>query len=399
MNKWTGLMTLVLGIALVAPVSAQRTWDGGAGTDEWTDANNWNPDGVPSAESANIAGVQVDLSGAAASITSLGIGGRTDPATAGTLNVQSGGSLSIGGYADNGGIINVTGGALTFASGGATIRPAHRAGSHERWTISSGTMTFDNSRIQSGSGEWDVTVSGTGGIVLTAAQTRGLGIVGLTAATSGDGVNTLSLSDSGTITSTNNDLGIGENPGDTPPSGGTGLLTMTGGSINLSGAGADLKIGRVGVSTGTANISAGAVTVGGNLTLGNSGSSLHISGTSSSVSIGGSYLVSGDADPTAVVTQFTAVAGGVTAIQAGSINLIANGSQSRLVVDLSSYDLANGDVVELFDYSGGIVTGTFGSVSVTGVTSYTLDYAYAGGTKIALTNLRGPANGMLFWQK
>ena len=33
----------------LATVLADRTWDRGAGTNFWTDAANWNPDGVPTA--------------------------------------------------------------------------------------------------------------------------------------------------------------------------------------------------------------------------------------------------------------------------------------------------------------------------------------------------------------
>ena len=30
----------------------QKTWDGGASTTNWGDANNWNPNGVPTATDA-----------------------------------------------------------------------------------------------------------------------------------------------------------------------------------------------------------------------------------------------------------------------------------------------------------------------------------------------------------
>ena len=39
---------LAFGLALEAS-AAIKTWDGGAGTLSWNDANNWSPDGVPGA--------------------------------------------------------------------------------------------------------------------------------------------------------------------------------------------------------------------------------------------------------------------------------------------------------------------------------------------------------------
>jgi hypothetical protein len=47
-------LALVVGVVGFAPVGvtraapmATKTWDGGAGTNRWSDATNWNPDGVP----------------------------------------------------------------------------------------------------------------------------------------------------------------------------------------------------------------------------------------------------------------------------------------------------------------------------------------------------------------
>ncbi len=44
-NQYVGSFSLP---AVVAP--STKTWDGGAGTDKWVDANNWNPDGVPTTD-------------------------------------------------------------------------------------------------------------------------------------------------------------------------------------------------------------------------------------------------------------------------------------------------------------------------------------------------------------
>src|SRR3954451_3063348 len=39
---------------MATSASADRTWDRGAGTSNWNDAANWNPDGVPSSADAAI---------------------------------------------------------------------------------------------------------------------------------------------------------------------------------------------------------------------------------------------------------------------------------------------------------------------------------------------------------
>ena len=53
-HKWISvvLAVVLVGLALgVLPVpralAATKTWDGGAGTSNWSDANNWNDDVVP----------------------------------------------------------------------------------------------------------------------------------------------------------------------------------------------------------------------------------------------------------------------------------------------------------------------------------------------------------------
>ena len=45
-------MALILQLQLFSALAALKTWDGGAGTANWADANNWNPDGVPTSADA-----------------------------------------------------------------------------------------------------------------------------------------------------------------------------------------------------------------------------------------------------------------------------------------------------------------------------------------------------------
>jgi hypothetical protein len=98
-----------------------KTWDGGAGTTNWSDANNWNPDGIPTStddvilDNSSVSGnYTVILDGATArSCRSLQIGYSGNTNTIGlTLNGTTGSLLTVGGSATNDLIIH-DGGLLT----------------------------------------------------------------------------------------------------------------------------------------------------------------------------------------------------------------------------------------------------------------------------------------------
>lgn len=92
---------------------AQVSWDGGASTSNWADANNWNPNGVPAAtDDVTISGATsiVDIpNGFTASVKSLAISSEA------SLTVDNSGVLEIDGSTStyalslNGGYINVFG--------------------------------------------------------------------------------------------------------------------------------------------------------------------------------------------------------------------------------------------------------------------------------------------------
>ena len=58
-------IALLFFIVFPQPLSAQKTWDGGAGNSDWSAAANWNPDGVPTSSDDVIidANVEVNISG------------------------------------------------------------------------------------------------------------------------------------------------------------------------------------------------------------------------------------------------------------------------------------------------------------------------------------------------
>jgi len=78
-------------------VSAQITWDGEAGTDSWHDANNWNPNSVPtSTDDVQIpAGNTVIVDGADAQAASVTFGSENNNQT--TLQVNAGYTLTVSG--------------------------------------------------------------------------------------------------------------------------------------------------------------------------------------------------------------------------------------------------------------------------------------------------------------
>jgi hypothetical protein len=101
--------------------SAQVTWDGGAGTNNWGDANNWNPNGVPGAAQSVLIGngfnVVLNVNANVASLTvgggtsgSLTLGNNNTNRTltvSGNITVQTGAQLVTAG---NGGNVVITGG-------------------------------------------------------------------------------------------------------------------------------------------------------------------------------------------------------------------------------------------------------------------------------------------------
>jgi hypothetical protein len=93
------------------------TWDGGAGTTNWGDANNWNPNGVPTASTTVTLSppqaATIDVNGAFA-VSTLTVGSNV------TLNLGSGSLSSAGTYSQSGGTVNLGSGSLT-ASGATTI--------------------------------------------------------------------------------------------------------------------------------------------------------------------------------------------------------------------------------------------------------------------------------------
>ena len=116
--------------------NAQKTWDGGASTTNWGDANNWSPNGVPTSSDA------VTLAASGSSGANLSV----------TVNITNAvcASLQIGGTSSN------TRATLTFASSGSpkltVTNDVTVGGSGSTNSNRGGTITFvSGSTLQAGS--------------------------------------------------------------------------------------------------------------------------------------------------------------------------------------------------------------------------------------------------------
>ncbi len=108
-----------------ASAGVVKTWDGGAGTNNWGDGANWNPDGVPtSSDNVNLNGaVTIDINVAAvANSLTLNNGGLV-------VNILAGQSLTLSGN------LSLTGGTLNIAASFPSVSGTTN--------ISGGTVVFN----------------------------------------------------------------------------------------------------------------------------------------------------------------------------------------------------------------------------------------------------------------
>ena len=108
------LLTLSLFFLCAVYSHAQKTWDGGAGTRNWHDGNNWAPNGEPTStdDVSLVAGDTVNITMGGEVARKLEIKGTPQ---GGNLNILSG-SLSIG---QNG--VDLKGAGLLFIEAGASL--------------------------------------------------------------------------------------------------------------------------------------------------------------------------------------------------------------------------------------------------------------------------------------
>ncbi len=267
-------LVVVGNILFISSSFGQKTWDGGAATNNWGDANNWNPNGVPAITDAvtllNNTTVNVNVTGNAASIT------FPQGANNVTLNINSGITLNVSGavtiprpasasntLAVGAGILNA--GSIAFTNGGG--------GQRHFLTISTGTVTVSGNITQTGStGSATITFTGAGllqlgGTFLTAATCTFTSFAGSTVEYNGAGAQTIgdfpyvNLKTSGGGTKT---VVTGTSL--------TGVLTVNAGSV--------LDVNTVGLGTPTSVVLQGGATTGSSIT-----------GTTGTLTLGGNVSV------------------------------------------------------------------------------------------------------------
>ncbi len=153
------IASLLVGLGSSAAYGAVKTWDGGAGTQLWSDAANWSPDGVPGAGDdavIDVAGSITVTINAPVSVSSLTCAETLvlnsnltigQPSTiSGTLTWNSG---SIAGTAK---LTIAPGGTATLGSGGNKVldRMTLQIGGSGSWD-GSGVFTLTNSGTATGS--------------------------------------------------------------------------------------------------------------------------------------------------------------------------------------------------------------------------------------------------------
>jgi autotransporter-associated beta strand protein len=414
-------------------------WDGGAGTSNWSDANNWNPDIVtpyptgfptfnndptPQANRLNVNGAQKLVytsaegntlySGDPTAGTGGGRGLTIGNVSSGTMEI-SGGSFStfgsaggdiIGNGNNSTGILTINGGTFIGTNAGTNLGIGTGTGRVSTLNVSSGKATLAGLNLNSS--DADVNLSGTGelevnSITMTAGSTGNISFDGgtlrsrATTTTFLQGLSGATVNGGGvTIDTTDKNITIGQA---LLAGAGTGGLTKTGsGALTLSGT--NTYAGATTLSQGTISVGAAAnlgaaasnlVFDGGTLRI--TGATLtNFSGIGHSVSFNSGKNVGLDIN--ASTTTFTADqvlnqgAGGLTKLGAGKLVLNQNNTYSgdttisagALIKDAA--DSTDGDITVANGASlvlrGGVTDGAGQTVTLTGGGINTGGYFFTG---------------------
>ena len=175
MKVWLTKLQVFLFLLLVSSfqLMGQKTWDGGAGTNNWGDANNWNPNGVPTAgQTVTISrngSYTVDLNGdfSCSSLT-LQHTGNTDGTillrflNSNTLTVTNAVSL-INSSTNNGSFVVLNIGDGNISCTNITYTDANTDGSDISILINGGTVNASgNITMDTDPDRSDITVTGNG---------------------------------------------------------------------------------------------------------------------------------------------------------------------------------------------------------------------------------------------
>jgi hypothetical protein len=432
-NRILGWAVLTVATVMMVNGALAATWDGGAGTTNWFDGDNWNPNGVldtnVTAQILN-GGFTVGLTATAgtgqgqASQLQIDYGStltvretRVSPVDE-TLLINNGNGLRLGAnngtrtgelhvasgnvvisaasgdtYRDSSGIIRVSGGSLTMQAGGVH-RFCHRNGSHDQIIVSGGSFTNLGRSATEGGGSFSLAVSGNGQVVFAGSHFD----IGVTRSADADPdeVN-FTIADNALLRVT---ATFGPRFG--VRASGTVNIVQSGGTFE---AGTDvlkknLVLADIGSTLVSYTISGGTLDASQDVSCGdgdNGTNIFHVIGTNGAVDVARNLSVGS----TNATMKFSLDADGVSPIQVatgGSGTLTIN-TAATLELDFSSFTFST-NVVELFDYSAGGLSGAFGATNLSGgVRSLEIDYDYMGQKKVVAKSFKRPPDGTLFWQK
>jgi autotransporter-associated beta strand protein len=392
--------------------SLAKTWDGGAGTNNWGDAANWNPDGVPTSSN--------DVSLTGANTININVAAATNNLTLNnaslTLTILSGNSLTVSGS------LTVTTGTLNTQASFPTVSGTISiAGGTIGYTASSGSQTV---AVQPYS---NLTISG-GGTKTLAGNITPSGDLTISAGTFDLGTYTANrTSAGGTLTVSNGATlligGTGTLPSNysTHSIGATSTINYYGttqsvaalnssqdyGSLTISGSGTKTLMGNENVA-GDLTISAGTfdlgsytinrASAGGTLTV-SSGATLLIAGTGtlpanySTHSIGSTSTInySGTSQTVATLNSaqnygYLTISGSGTKTLAGNVGVVNDLTISAGTFDLGTntcnrttaggtFSLSTGAIMKAGGSSGGVTGSNFPSNYSTNTLSGTVEFS------------------------
>ena len=369
---------LILAMSLMTLPAATVTWDGGAGSNNWEDANNWSTDTLPdTADTAQINSSNSVEFQSSDTITNLRLG-ASNGSQYGEIKIVSVNLLVTGGYNESSGNIWVAGGNLAVGTSTTTTsfnnQFAKRSGSSDTLRVTGGIYAA-TSRFgpQGQNGNWTTEISGNGKVYITGHSVNWGSTTSLASQTT-----ILSVTDHGVLEVGNTSFGIGF--------GGAGNMTITMSGCVMSFV-KDVTIGSVSGNTNFYH-SSGNIEFGNTLSFGDSaddGPHLYEISGAGNLQVGNDIDLESDAtvfrvygsqcnisiadrlqfptgNPTLAYTPSTS---GISPIQTKDLYLNGRGT---LDVDTSSFSGAK--TLTLIRYTGtrntGTGSGVFASVNISG---------------------------------
>jgi autotransporter-associated beta strand protein len=328
------LLTLVL---LSCGEGLAQSWVGGVSAD-WSNPNNWSPAGVPSGATATVNTSSGNLAAVLSTVTQQPSYLFVGNGTAGAMNLQTGGSLTVNGEMDVGnnnsgtGVLSMSGGILTV---NGWFEVGRLGGTTANGTISltGGTLTQTGGNFDIGEGTGMVNVSNA--IVNVGGE--------LWVGQLGNG--TLTLANGGSINASNWAV--------VARGGGTGVFNLTGGAFTITYGGANNFV--IGNGLGTFNQSGGLLSAGGaDLRICETGTGLYnmTGGTATMATVLVGSLDTGIAElrlsGSAAMTASTVILG-----NAGSMTSTVNLNGGTLQVNVIATGSGSGS--KTFNFNGGIL--------------------------------------------